>query len=224
MNSKNAKNKIKIIKNVIIILLIAVIIFSMKDVYYYQTKKFNGDEIVQYSKDFIKEHCTPVELTNYSGADYPWWSEKDGIIYFNACCTTGIWLMFKNTLDIDLYQYDFDGWCRKLEGKMSNSKYWEKIESVEDIQPGDILINKRHTEMYAGNNENINFGNSPHSGIIQKGPNAENFDSIYRFKFEEKIKVYNTNKILIILFSVIAIFLTEISYLIYAKRHKRKTC
>lgn len=132
--------------------------------------------------------------------------------------------MFKNTLNLDIYEYDFDGRCRNLERKMSNSQYWEKIESVDDIQPGDILISKKHTEMYAGNNENINFGNYPYSGIIKNGPDLKYFDSIYRFKYDEKIKVYNTNKVLIILFSIITIFLIEIGYLIYAKKHKQKTC
>ena len=52
------------------------------------------------------------------------------------------------------------------------------------MQPGDIVSNSHHTEMYVGNGQNANFGNSPHSGRIVGGPRMGEFTHAFRPNFD----------------------------------------
>lgn len=132
-----------------------------------------GEYVSQYARDFIAEYCTPVEKTHYTGdfldPENHWGGGTEFSGTFNACCSTGVYYMYKLALGINLYNYDFYGMCGTSVGTMSSSSHWENV-THKTLQPGDIVINVHHTEMYIGENQNANFGNSPHSGKVTNGP------------------------------------------------------
>lgn len=130
-----------------------------------------GEYVSQYARDFIATYCVPESRTHYDCSTlYPHWSgrsEFSGDFY--ACCSTGVYYMYKLALGVDLYTLDFHGMCSDALNAMSTSSNWINVTN-QTLQPGDIVIHPGHTEMYIGNNENANFGNSPHSGKISHGP------------------------------------------------------
>jgi hypothetical protein len=152
-----------------------------------------GEYVSQYARDFIAEYCTPTETkTVYdTGATYPENSWSGGAEFsgkFHACCTTGVYYMYKLALGIDIYEYGFNASTTASRNNMtgSYSQYWDNVTS-QTLQPGDILLHVTpdigHTEMYIGNNENANFGNSPYAGKVTVGPRlGSEFNYAFRLK------------------------------------------
>lgn len=179
--------KIKIIfKRIVITYLILYIVFSSASTCF--ARGYDdacGEYVSQYAREFIAEYCTPEEITvYYTGSLYPeqkWGGGTEFNGTFYACCSTGVYYMYKLALGIDIYQYDFKGMCNEGVTSMSNSQYWENVTN-QTLQPGDIVINVHHTEMYIGNNQNANFGNSPHSGKVTTGPRMGEFTHAFRLK------------------------------------------
>lgn len=194
-------------KLLIIYLIIFIAISSMSKCYARPYDADCGEYLSDYARDFIQKYCTPVERTHYDNSTiYPHWSggsEFQGDFY--ACCSTGVWYMYKNALGVDIYNFDFAGMCDTARAQMLSSSNWEEITSASDAKPGDIVINDHHTELYIGDNENANFGNSPHSGRIVGGPRYGEFTNIFRPTFavnpqgsvpveeEEDLSIYDEN-------------------------------
>ncbi len=163
-----------ILKRIIIAYLIFYIVLSSASTCFARGYDAScGEYVSQYAKDFIEEYCTPETNTTYDCSflepEKHWGGGAEFKGTFNACCSTGVYYMYKLALGINLYEYDFHGMCDDSVTSMSNSPYWENVTN-QTLQPGDIVINVSHTEMYIGDNQNANFGNSPHSGKITNGP------------------------------------------------------
>jgi hypothetical protein len=129
-----------------------------------------GEYLAQYAKDFIEKYCTPKTKTKYVAIAEPNWTGGSfGQGTFQACCTAGVKYMFELALGINIYSLDFNSGCSYAIVNMANSSNWIEITSESDLQAGDIVINCHHTELYIGNGQRANFGNSPYSGAIRTG-------------------------------------------------------
>ena len=179
--------KIKfILKRIIIIYLIFYIVLSSASTCFARGYDAAcGEYVSQYARDFIAEYCVPETNTNYKcdflDPENHWGGGTEFSGSFNACCSTGVYYMYKLALGINLYEYDFHGMCNTSVGTMSSSPYWDNVTN-ETLQPGDVVINVHHTEMYIGENQNANFGNSPHSGKVVNGPRMGEFTHAFRLK------------------------------------------
>lgn len=145
-----------------------------------------GEYVSQYARDFIEKYCTPASKTHYDASTiYPHWSQGEFKGDFYACCTTGVYYMYKNALGVDIYELDYSAMSDTAISQMSSSNNWIQITSAADLKPGDIVINNHHTEMYIGNGENANFGNDPNSGKIAGGPRyGSDFTHAFRPNFD----------------------------------------
>lgn len=173
-------------KVIIYVTLIMIILSSIAPVNVYASRGYDsacGDYVSQYARDFIAKYCTPETNTIYVGVAYPEWTggaEFQG--KFKCCCSTGVWYMYKLALGINIYDYGFSARCSEGIVSMASSPNWEDVTN-QTLQPGDIVICSTHTEMYIGNNENANFGNTPHSGKVTTGPRlGSDFTKAFRLK------------------------------------------
>lgn len=209
--------KLKVIckKLLITYLIIYITISSMSSCFARMYDEECGEYVSQYSRDFIEKYCTPVTRTHYdSGTAQPHWSggkEFSGDFY--ACCTTGVYYMYKNALGVDIYELGFSSSSGTAIKQMSKSNNWISI-PLNELKPGDIVLRmdsngvNGHTEMYIGDGEDANFGNAPNSGKIttfarRKGP----FTHAFRPNFdvnpagtvpvgdieEENLSIYDEN-------------------------------
>ena len=102
-----------------------------------------------YARSFILQYCSD-ENGNDKGTQYntigaAHWSGTYRTGTFNACCTSGIVLMYEDALGINITAYSFDYSCNTVINKCVEGSYknnWEIITSKNDLQPGDILINR----------------------------------------------------------------------------------
>lgn len=204
---KKTKSILK--KLLVTYLIIYIVLSSMTTCFARKYDEECGKYVSQYARDFIEKYCTPVDKTHYDCSTlYPHWGggkEFQGDFY--ACCSTGVWYMYKNALGVDIYKFDFAGMCNTARSNMLGSSNWEEIKSAAEAKPGDIVINDHHTEMYIGESQNANFGNSPHSGKITTGPRYGEFTNIFRPTFdvnpsgtipideieEENLSIYDEN-------------------------------
>lgn len=150
-----------------------------------------GEFVSQYARDFIAEYCTPLSKTNYSGIAKPTWSGGSmGQGIFNCCCTAGVWYMYQLALGIDLYQYGYNSVSSTSRNVLPNSPNWKEITSSTDLKAGDVLIHTghSHTEMYIGNGEHANWGNSPYSGHVYA--NANTLGTFRAFRLVDTIEVF----------------------------------
>lgn len=145
-----------------------------------------GEYVSQYARDFIAKYCTPTEQkTRYELVGEAQWSGGAfGKGTFIACCNTGVKYMYELALGVKLGDYGWANSCATDCYGLSGNPNWEDVTN-QTLQPGDIVFSTSHTEMYIGNNENANFGNSPHSGKITTGPRlGSDFVKAYRPKFD----------------------------------------
>ena len=147
-----------------------------------------GEFLSNYARDVIKKYCEGVF----------------GKGTFKADCTNGVHYMYFKALGVDITKYGYgasDSAISNLNG--SYSQYWEKI-PLSAVKAGDVVLRAGHGELYIGNGQNANFGNSPNSGKIKSGPG--NFTYAFRPKFdvnptgslgadakEEDLNIYDAN-------------------------------
>lgn len=177
--------KIKVIfKRIVITYLIFYIVLSSASTCFARGyDEACGEYVSQYAREFIAEYCTPTEeKTVYSTEWRPHWGGgTDFTGTFYACCSTGVWYMYNLALGVDLESFGMSMNCTQAVPQMLESEYFENVTN-ETLQPGDIVINVHHVEMYVGNNQNANFGNSPYSGKIVGGPRMGEFTHAFRLK------------------------------------------
>lgn len=145
-----------------------------------------GEYVSQYARDFIAKYCTPTEQkTRYELVGQAQWSGGEfGKGTFIACCNTGVKYMYELALGVKLEDFGWQNSCASDCYGLSGNSNWEDVTN-QTLQPGDIVFSTSHTEMYIGNNENANFGNSPYSGKITTGPRlGSDFVKAYRPKFD----------------------------------------
>ena len=169
-----------------------------------------GEFLSKYARDFISQYCdgksTSYEHVGFSTDDAPHWSGGAfGQGTFKGDCTNGVHYMYLKALGVDITQYGYgpsDDAIANLTG--SYAQYWEPI-NLSDVQAGDVVLKSGHGELYIGNNENADFGNSPNCGKIKEGPG--NFTHAFRPKFdvnptgkvgnaeaeEENLSIYDEN-------------------------------
>ena len=162
----------------------------------------------EYARDFIAKYCDgKPTVYDSSVIDAYFTGGSFGSGTFCGCCSTGVRLMYQEALGVDLYEYDFDPVCAESVPRMEASSNWEPV-TASNIQAGDIVISTHHVEMYAGNNENADFGNEPNCGIIKDGPRlGTTFTHAFRPTFdvnptgsvptdeleEENLSIYDEN-------------------------------
>ena len=168
-----------------------------------------GEFLSNYARDFIKKYCeggnTQYSHVGFVASDGPHWSSGVfGKGTFKADCTNGVHYMYFKALGVDITKYGYgasDSAISNLNG--SYSQYWEKI-PLSAVKAGDVVLRAGHGELYIGNGQNANFGNSPNSGKIKSGPG--NFTYAFRPKFdvnptgslgadakEEDLNIYDAN-------------------------------
>ena len=159
-----------------------------------------GEYVSQYARDFIEKYCEPNGTTKYvSCAEATWSGGSFGSGTFNCCCTAGVKYMYELALGVNIYDLGFASYCGDAIPRMKGeySENWIDVTNQE-LQPGDIVIvhngSHSHTEMYIGNNENANFGNSPNSGKVTNGPRlGSEFE--YAFRLDSSIDVDPSGKV-----------------------------
>lgn len=174
-------------KAIIIYMIIYLLLSSLSSCYARKYDEQCGEYISQYARDFIEKYCTPTETkTRYVLISHARWTGGDfGKGIFEACCNTGVRYMYELALGVELADYGWQNSCSAdCYGLGNYPDYWEDVTN-QTIKPGDIVLSTSHTEMYIGNNENANFGNSPHAGKIANGPRlGSSFVKAYRPKFD----------------------------------------
>lgn len=173
-------------KAIIVYVIIYLLLSSLSSCYARKYDAQCGEYVSQYARDFIEKYCTPVTKTRYVLISHANWTGGSfGKGTFEACCNTGVRYMYELALGVDLGDYGWANSCATdCYGLGSYPEYWEDVTN-KTIEPGDIVLSTSHTEMYIGNNENANFGNSPHSGKIANGPRlGSSFVKAYRPKFD----------------------------------------
>ena len=174
-------------KAIIIYMIIYLLLSSLSSCYARKYDEQCGEYISQYARDFIEKYCTPTETkTRYVLISHANWTGGEfGKGIFEACCNTGVRYMYELALGVELADYGWQNSCSAdCYGLGNYPDYWEDVTN-QTIKPGDIVLSTTHTEMYIGNNENANFGNSPHAGKIAGGPRlGTSFVKAYRPKFD----------------------------------------
>lgn len=182
---KRVKRVVK--KAIIVYIIIYLILGSISSSYARTYDKECGEYISQYARDFIDKYCTPTETkTRYVLISKARWTGGEfGKGIFEACCNTGIRYMYELALGVELADYGWANSCATdCEGLGNYPQFWEDVTN-QTLEPGDIVFSTSHTEMYIGDNENANFGNSPYSGKIANGPRlGSDFTKAYRPKFD----------------------------------------
>lgn len=178
----------RVVKKVIIAYIIVYLVLASISSSYARTyDKECGEYVSQYARDFIDKYCTPTETkTRYVLISNARWTGGEfGKGIFEACCNTGVRYMYELALGVDLADYGWANSCSTdCEGLGNYPQFWEDVTN-KTLEPGDIVISTSHTEMYIGDNENANFGNSPYSGKIANGPRlGTDFTRAYRPKFD----------------------------------------
>lgn len=182
---KRVKRVVK--KAIIVYIIIYLILGSISSSYARTYDKECGEYISQYARDFIDKYCTPTETkTRYVLISKARWTGGEfGKGIFEACCNTGIRYMYELALGVELADYGWANSCATdCEGLGNYPQFWEDVTN-QTLEPGDIVFSTSHTEMYIGDNQNANFGNSPYSGKIANGPRlGSDFTKAYRPKFD----------------------------------------
>ena len=197
-----------VLKKVLIVyVIIFIMLSSMSSCFARKYDAQCGEYVSKYARDFIAKYCDNKPTVYDNSTIYAFFTGGSlGQGVFHACCSTGVHLMYKEALGVDIYELDFDGLCRTARPQMLSSSNWQEV-SAGDIKPGDIVISDTHTELYVGNNENANFGNSPNSGTICDGPRlGTSFTNAFRPTFdvnptgmvgsdaeEENLSIYDEN-------------------------------
>ena len=168
-----------------------------------------GEFLSQYARDFIKKYCeggnTEYAHVGFVANDGPHWSSGVfGQGTFKADCTNGVHYMYFKALSTDITKYGYGASADAIANLTgSYAQYWEAI-PLSQVKAGDVVLRDGHGELYIGNNQNANFGNSPHSGKITSGPGS--FTHAFRPKFdvnpvgsvlgdleEEDLNIYDSN-------------------------------
>ena len=193
-----------VLKRIVIIYLILFIIlssFSQSQARMYDAQC--GEYLSKYAK-YCEGKSTEYSHVGFVAEDGPHWSSGVfGQGTFKADCTNGVHYMYFKALGTDITKYGYgpsDDAIANLKG--SYSQYWEEI-PLSQCKAGDVVLRSGHGELYIGNGENANFGNSPNSGKIKDGPG--NFTYAFRPKFdvnptgtlgeaeEEDLNIYDAN-------------------------------
>ena len=200
-----------VLKKVLIVyVIIFIVLSSMSSSFARMYDAQCGEFLSKYARDFISQYCdgksTSYEHVGFSTDDAPHWSGGAfGQGTFKGDCTNGVHYMYLKALGVDITQYGYgpsDDAIANLTG--SYAQYWEPI-NLSDVQAGDVVLKSGHGELYIGNNENADFGNSPNCGKIKEGPG--NFTHAFRPKFdvnptgkvgnaeaeEENLSIYDEN-------------------------------
>lgn len=182
---KKIKRVVK--KAIIVYIIIYLILASISSSYARTYDKECGEYLSQYTRDFIEKYCTPTETkTRYVLISKARWTGGEfGKGIFEACCNTGVRYMYELALGVELADYGWANSCSTdCHGLANYPQFWEDVTN-KTLEPGDIVFSTSHTEMYVGDNQNANFGNSPYSGKITVGPRlGSDFSKAYRPKFD----------------------------------------
>jgi len=157
--------KLKVVLKRILItyLILYIILASMSTCFARGYDSACGEYLAKYAIDFIN---TYGQNSRYGGkghnkgqaeANVDWDGGAFGQGTFWCCCTSGVWYMYQQALNVDITQYGFSyGASNNL---TPNTQYWEKL-SISQSQPGDIIVKSGHVEMAttAGATAHANFG------------------------------------------------------------------
>ncbi len=175
-----------VLKRILIVYVVLFITFSQMSSSF--ARKYDaqcGEYVSKYARDFIAKYCAGKSTVYDASTGYAFFTGGSiGKGTFHACCSSGVHLMYKEALGVDIYKYGFNALCSTAQSQMLHSSNWERV-LASDLKPGDILISGSHTEMYIGNHQNANFGNSPRSGKISGGPRlGSDFNYAFRPTFD----------------------------------------
>ena len=134
-----------------------------------------GEYLSQYTREYIstyvRQRSDGTYNTKYDTIPDPcyWTGGSDGEGIWHVCCTTGVQLMYKQALGIDLqsYGYSLSSGLNITSIRNENSllrQYFDVITEESQLRPGDIMCGAGHTEMYVGNGEHLNSGADSHGG------------------------------------------------------------
>lgn len=163
----------KITKRLIIyIVLTMIILSSIIPANVYAARGYDsacGEYVSQYARDYVSQYVktdsSGIYNNIYDDGKVPCeWSEgSDGSGVWHVCCTTGIQLMYKQALGVELTDYGWNPFCDTTMASIADSgsvlnQNFEVISNESELQAGDILCKNGHNEMYVGNDEHFNSG------------------------------------------------------------------
>ena len=144
-----------------------------------------GEHVSEFAVEFINQYGSNSVYggpngvgTAYADSEVYWEGGSYGNGTFRSCCTSGVNYMFELALGTRIYDYGFSpGAGNNLSATTTN---WEHL-SVSEAQPGDILVNSGHVELYIGNGQTANFG-STNGNSCKIGTVGNRFTKAIRLK------------------------------------------
>ena len=165
-----------------------------------------GAYLSQYTREYIstyvKKRPDGKYNTEYDTAPDPcyWTGGSDGEGTWHVCCTTGVQLMYKQALGIELQNYGYNLSSSENIKSIRNEnsvlrQYFDVITEESQLKPGDIMCGAEHTEMYVGNGEHLNSGAPSYEGtrpvakiVARYNPFGTHSDSTLDFLYAIRLK------------------------------------
>lgn len=158
------------------ILIVHVIIFitlsSMSSCQARGYDKKCGEYASKWAIDFINKYagrsyydCADL-LGSINGRSACRWSgttndDGTGTGTFYGCCTCWVHWIYYYALGVDINDFGFDPLSDTAYANLKGGNQYFDDVTNESLQAGDILIVNGHAEMYAGDDQHVNFGRTP---------------------------------------------------------------
>lgn len=158
------------------ILIIHVIIFitlsSMSSCQARGYDKKCGEYASKWAMDFINKYAGSSQYNNLTqlgsinGNSACRWSgttndDGTGTGTFYGCCTCWVHWIYYYALGVDINDFGFDPNSDTAYSNLKGGNQYFDDVTNESLQAGDILIVNGHAEMYAGDDQHVNFGSTP---------------------------------------------------------------
>lgn len=140
-----------------------------------------GEYLAQYATEFIAKYG---ENSVYVLSTWPSWSGGSfGQGTLNVCCSSGVLLMYKEALGVDITQYGIYS-SGTVQAVGAGNSYWDVI-PMNEVKPGDILARDGHMELAvsAGAKDHANFGSNGPAAVMHYNASSYcNFTTAIRLK------------------------------------------
>lgn len=131
-----------------------------------------GEYASKWAIDFINKNAGKSQydsdglLGSINGKSACTWSiatndDGNGKGTFYGCCTCWVQWIYYYALGVDINDFGFDPLSDTAYANLKGGNQYFDDVTNETLQAGDILIVNGHAEMYAGNNQHVNFGSTP---------------------------------------------------------------
>ena len=175
--------KIKLIckKIIIIYIIIYILASSISSCFARTYDEECGKYLANYAKEFISQYGAN---STYVLSTWPTWSGGSfGQGTLRVCCSSGVLLMYKEALGVDLTSMGIS-YSGDVQSVGASNQYFDVI-PMSQVKPGDILARSGHMELAIsdGANDHANFGsNDPACKIHNNASSYCTFTTAIRLK------------------------------------------